>query len=430
MTTTPTKPPWYIPTPGKLIAGLLVIELCLFTADRLSLFGMERGSGWNVIWAVGIFLGVIFVGAVWFGVAVVLRSRFQFGILTLIGLMCCVAVVAGWFGWKWRMAQRQEAIVERIRELGGWAEYDYQPQWWAECDYRTQAYEVGVKAEEPPTWLRELVGESFFADVVFINSVGHTDSEMENLSSFRQLRALHLSWSSVTDAGMEHLKGFTNLQYLSLSNTRIGDAGLKHLKGLDLQDLDLGHTKITDAGLEHLASLTQLQRLTFINTQVGDAGMEHLKGLPRLEYLYLGQTHVGNVGLERLKQLPRLKQLYLASTQVDDAGLEHLKGLTQLECLDLNGTKVTDAGLEQLRGLRQLRELQLASTEVSNAGLEHIGRLTELRDLNLQGTQATDKGVMEQLKGLTKLEWLGVTHVTNEGVKELQQAWPNCKIIH
>jgi len=30
-------------TPGKLVLGLLAVELCLFAADRLSLFGLERG---------------------------------------------------------------------------------------------------------------------------------------------------------------------------------------------------------------------------------------------------------------------------------------------------------------------------------------------------------------------------------------------------
>ena len=114
MTTDPTKPRWYVPSPGRLIAGLLIIELCLLLADRLSLFGVERGSGWNVIWAVAIFLAVIVVGVFWFVVALVFKRRFQFGIISLIGLMCCVAVVGGWFGWKREMAKRREAFMEKI----------------------------------------------------------------------------------------------------------------------------------------------------------------------------------------------------------------------------------------------------------------------------------------------------------------------------
>jgi len=39
---------------------------------------------------------------------------------------------------------------------------------------------------------------------------------------------------------------------------------------------------------------------------------------------------------------------------------------------------------------------------------------------------------LEHLSGLTglKILWLGDTQVTDEGVKKLQQALPNCDIIH
>ena len=51
--------------------------------------------------------------------------------------------------------------------------------------------------------------------------------------------------------------------------------------------------------------------------------------------------------------------------------------------------------------------------------------------LGLDDTKVTDAGLVH-LKGLTKLEVLVLrrTKVTPAGVKQLQQALPNCKITH
>ena len=83
---------------------------------------------------------------------------------------------------------------------------------------------------------------------------------------------------------------------------------------------------------------------------------------------------------------------------VDDSVLEHVGCLTKLERLDLACTKVTDAGLEQLAGLANLYSLKLDHTQVTDAGLE------SLKGLNLESVGLFD------------------TNVTEEGIKELQDA--------
>ena len=128
-----------------------------------------------------------------------------------------------------------------------------------------------------------------------------------------------------------------------------------------------------------------------------------------------------------LKLLTKLNQVKLGNTKVTDAGLKHLKGLTKLQSLNLWGTNVTDAGLEHLKGMTMLKSLNLSDTDVT--GLEHLKGLTNLKTLYLDYTKVTDAG-LENLKGLKSLRSLGLTNtnVTDEGVKKLQKALPDCRI--
>ena len=164
---------------------------------------------------------------------------------------------------------------------------------------------------------------------------------------------------------------------------------------------------------------------------VTDAAMEHVRGLSQLQSLKLNGTHVTDTGLAHIKGLTKLQTLSLLRTKVTDAGLVHLEELTQLEFLDLGGTRVNGEGLAHLKQLSKLKLLYLWDTDVTDAGLKHIDGLSNLQDLLLQGTKITDAGLVH-LKGLTKLRELnlGRTQVTDEGVQKLQQALPDCKIIH
>ncbi len=109
-------------------------------------------------------------------------------------------------------------------------------------------------------------------------------------------------------------------------------------------------------------------------------------------------------------------------------GDEHLGNAV---IVDLNGRPVADAGMVNLKGLTKLEWLGLGGTQITVAGLVNLKGLTKLRTLNLVGPQVTDAGLVH-LKGLTKLEWLFLsnTPITDEGVKKLQEALPNCKINH
>ena len=95
------------------------------------------------------------------------------------------------------------------------------------------------------------------------------------------------------------------------------------------------------------------------------------------------------------------------SVEKDPESLQHVKGLNSLHALHIWSPEVSDAGLLNLKGLNELQDLDLYSTHVSDDGLRQLMRLNQLRQLNLVNTK-----------------------VSKDGVKKLQQALPNCHIIH
>ena len=109
-----------------------------------------------------------------------------------------------------------------------------------------------------------------------------------------------------------------------------------------------------------------------------------------------GDEHLGNAVF-----------IALVGPQITDAGLEHLKGLTNLESLILEDTQITGVGLVHLKGLTNLEALWLRGTQITDAGLVHLKGLPKLESLILEGTQVTEEGVMK-----------------------LEEALPNCKIVH
>jgi hypothetical protein len=170
---------------------------------------------------------------------------------------------------------------------------------------------------------------------------------------------------------------------------------------------------------------------------LGDAGLEHLKALPRLQNLWLRGTKVTDAGLKHLERLPHLRRLELDDTGVTDAGLEHLEGLTNIECLVLGGGNFSDTGLEHLKGMTNLKSLTLRYANITDAGPKHFSGLTSLRELTLEytsfnyWTSITDAELMH-LSGMTNLQRLTLVgnNVTEEGIKKLRKALPNCKITH
>jgi hypothetical protein len=331
---------WYRFTPVHCLLALLAVEGFLLLSERFVWLAFNEKKGWTVLIAVAAVGMVSLVLLLWWAISLLFRWRFPFGIRSLLVLVIAVVIPCGWLAMRMEQAKKQREAVEGIKKVGGWVWYDYQ------IDTSFSWLREAEPSER--SWLRKLVGDDFFEDVVCAGVFW--DDGMQYLTGLPELKSLNLGSTQVTDTGLEHLRGLTQLRQLSVSSTGLTDTGMEHLAGLSqLEWLNLGGTQITDEGLEHLEGLSQLKTLALYDTQITDAGLVHLQGLSQLQALNLAYIGITDAGLKDLEALAQLEELDLTFAGVTDAGLASLRGLTNLRRLDLRSTKVTYDGVRNLQ---------------------------------------------------------------------------------
>jgi hypothetical protein len=174
------------------------------------------------------------------------RRWYQFSLRTLFVITLIVAIPSMLIGRKVEQKRQQLAAVEAIRRLGGYAVFD-----WEFDDY------TGEMHSQPPgpSWLREFLGENYFAEVerVTLNGVNIKDDDLKSLETLTNLEYLDLMNTSITNNGLLHLKGLTRLKVLLICDTQIDDSGTDIIEGLTtLEWLLVGRSKVSDAGLKRL----------------------------------------------------------------------------------------------------------------------------------------------------------------------------------
>ena len=141
------------------------------------------------------------------------------------------------------------------------------------------------------------------------------------------------------------------------------------------------------------------------------------------------------IGLEYLEGNTEVESLFFGdlTPPLTDNELDHLKGLTGLRKLDLKGAAISDDGMASLQGMVNLEQLWLGGSrsQITDKGLVHLEGLASLKHLEIWSTHVTDSGI-EHLKCLASLESLHLSgmKLTVDGIKELQQALPKCRIVH
>ena len=236
------------------------------------------------------------------------RRWIQFSLRSLMMLTLVVGLgMATWLVPLKKRADRQKAAVEAILKDGGLVAYDYQ--------HDASGRSIQNAMPPGPAWLRKLLGDDFFTDVVF--AAVKTDTSAEHLDDLPRIQSLHLDKGEITDAALAHVAGLARLDYLDLSGATITDDGLVHLERMaNLKKLYLDRTKVTDAGLAHLAGLTGLYWLLLDGTQVSDAGLKNVERFTALDALHLSFTRVTDAGLKHLEKLTSLTSLQLRNTAI------------------------------------------------------------------------------------------------------------------
>ena len=87
---------------------------------------------------------------------------YQFSLRSLLLLFLFCTIPFGWLGVKMQRAREQKQAVEAIKKLGGRVQYDYQ----------RDASGAPIKGAKPPgpAWLRQLLGDDCFTNVVALSS--------------------------------------------------------------------------------------------------------------------------------------------------------------------------------------------------------------------------------------------------------------------
>ena len=214
------------------------------------------------------------------------KRRFQFSLRTLLLLTAAVAVGAGLFKRQSDGARAQRAAAERIRQLRGYAYYDYQ------VDTSGSHYKVIPNATPPgPKWLHDLLGVDFFCKVKvvdFFECGANPKHTVEDYAAFESLKGLEMIVNFDSDLcleGVRHWRRLPKLRSLTIEQTGLSDSQLEPLCQLtQLDELRLTFNEISDSGAMKLRSMTALKHLDLRGNRISEeAAAELRKALPNCE---------------------------------------------------------------------------------------------------------------------------------------------------
>ncbi|HEV3166624.1 MAG TPA: hypothetical protein VGZ22_21545 [Isosphaeraceae bacterium] len=381
------------------------------------------------------------------------RPKRRWLTISLRALVLLILVIAVWLGYVTNRARRQAEAVAALTSRRSWARFDY------EYPGGTPAGQRMIRNAQPhgPAWLRRLVGDEYFREVVLVSCYPSKppvpprtlspqaktprpdDDLMRQIGWLSSLRSLSLHWLEVSDEGLAHLDGLNKLEQLGFNSCpNLTDDGLAHIqRWKKLKTLSFQDCPFTDRGLAHVAKLSGLETLSIASDRITDAGLARLEALTGLKHLVVHGPSITGDGLTHLAKLPHLEMLNLTSDSITDDDLIRLSSFSNLNTLSLQGGLLTDEGLAHLKTMKSLRYLQLQPNQgqFTDRALVHLQEMVDLKfllvgDRRLSNTHFTDSALVEMVKKLPRLEYLGLerSYMSSEALKQLGQERPSLKI--
>ncbi|MGO9114237.1 MAG: hypothetical protein ACLP9L_33905 [Thermoguttaceae bacterium] len=308
--------PCFRPTPGRCLATLLVVEGLFWLSERFGWLSWQKG--YALLTAVALVAAALAGMILWFPVALIFRSRFQFSIRSLLVVAVAVAIPCSWLVAEIRRATMQRQAVARIVAMGGSVQYNYDYDYAQEHKFDDNG---DFSPPEPPgsPRLRELRGDDLFnglASCVVASidlqryAVGEkgpfvkadvSDDDMHCLLTFPMLRCLSIEFQPITDAGIKHLGALKDLQDVDLYGTQTSDECVQTLVEVpSLERVNVGRTRINATSLACLLGKTKLKTLELSLDQIDRAGgWEKVKALfPGVQIANVEYTQGAGVSLE------------------------------------------------------------------------------------------------------------------------------------
>jgi hypothetical protein len=355
---------WFHLTPSRFIAALPVIEALLWLSDR---FGWWH-KGYAVLAALAAVGVAMVLMLAWFGVAFILRRRFQFSLRSLLVLVVVVALPCSWLAVAIGAAKSQRHTVHSVQVAGG-------AVWYHDLEVCCSPY--APTSTDRPFVSANFMELDFFHSVAAISFIPVPDEEI----------VIHY---------VEPLRRQLVIRHDPVMSPELAAAiAAQH----DLKFLSLAGTDCDDEYLTHFSELKQLETLDLRCTRVTAGGVRKLRGfLAKAQILWgWNGTKYRHPDLSRVLYGPHQEQGGIVADE------QELRSLFLFSC-DAWGSAI-DSELIRLKNWRRLEYLDLHYTNLTDAGLEHLVGLTTLRHLDVR-----------------------VTQVTADGVKKLQRALPKCKI--